>query len=323
MMRRDSAWVVYLQLGVGMLTGFAGMLFFMNLLQTTPTQNVVVVAQFSEEAHLEAERNAITMALQNAGLQVVLQKKQKDLQTSEQILEKMMSYQPRAVVCITASCAQSLFEACQRNSLPFVYTAVDDPVSEHLDKADGVCDAIPGDSPWKMIRHCQKNISSVGMMYDASKASSVKLAKIMMTTAVQNHINLEIVPVYAAADIPQSVEVMLSKGVQAIYLPKGELLASAVALIVSMVHDKNIPVYASEETAVKNGATAAYAHNREELGKRAALLLLHLMGKSKKSPHDEMPDLQLYVHPDAKKLFPQLDFSPINGPLHAVNKTGA
>lgn len=299
----------YIKLGVIVFTILAGVGFGMRFRPEAPS-NVVAITQIVEHPSLDAERLAMTAALEQAGLIVAYHNAQGNISTATQIAQQIVASKPCFVVAISTPSAQTLMTSCLKNRIPLVYSAVTDPVSSKLDGIKGVCDAVPVDSPWKMIRHCQPGAKSVGVIYNAGEANSVYMVRAVMQSAPAYDINVEHLAVHKVSDIAQAIQTLIARGVQAIYVPNDNMAVAAMSNIVAIAHPQGVPVYASDEGSVQNGAVAAYAYNRKDLGEQTALIVLHELGKIATAPQG-MPPLSFYVHPDAAKMFPKLNFGPL------------
>lgn len=295
---------------VGIILVVAGGVWFGLQPKSEKASNTVAITQIVEHPSLDSERQAITEDLGQAGLLVTYYNAQGNMSTATQIAKQIVASKPCAVVAISTPSAQTLVSMCKKNDIPLIYTAVTDPESAKLNEIKGVCDAVPANSAWEMIRHCQPDAKVVGIIFNAGEANSVHMVKTVMDVAPAYGLTIEPLAVHKTSDISQAVQTLIARGVHAIYIPNDNMAVGAMPNIVTIAHPRGVPVYASDEGSVQNGAVAAYSYSRSDLGHHAALLVLNALGKSEKTS-DASPPLTFYVHPDAAKLFPKLNFSPI------------
>lgn len=300
----------YMKVGVIVLIVAAGFWFNMRFRQEGQT-NVIAITQIVEHPSLDAERHAMTETLEKEGFSITYYNAQGNIATAAQIAQQIVASKPRAVIAISTPSAQTLMTLCQKNNIPFVYSAVTDPSSGKLDGAKGVCDAVPVDSPWIMIRHCQPSIQKVGLIYNAGEANSVHMVQTITGTSSKHGITVEALAVHKIADVSQAIQMLISRGVEAIYIPNDNMAVAAMSNIVAIAHPNGVPVYASDEGSVQSGALAAYSYSRKELGQQAAMMVLYALNQTQAVPPAKTP-LSFFVNPNATKLFPKLNFSPLN-----------
>ena len=271
------------------------------------TQTTVAVVQIVEHPSLDAERKEILSVLQKEGVHATYHNAQGNMSTAAQIAQQVTASKPSVIVAISTSMAQSLVSLCEKNDIPLIYTAVTDPASAKLGNVMGVSDAVPPESPWQMIKHCQPNASKVGIIYNAGEVNSVYMVGAVAKVAPDMGFHVEVLTIHKSSDVAQAVQTLIARGVEALYIPNDNMAVSAIASIVAIAHPAGVPVYASDEGSVANGAVAAYAYSRKDLGHQAAMLVLHKLGHIPSQPQST-PPLTLFVNQEAQTLFPKFNW---------------
>lgn len=166
----------------------------------------------------------------------------------------------------------------QGKDLPILFTSVTDPVSvslvESLDKPNtnstGTSDMNPVEAQIDLIFEVKPETKKIGFLYTSTETNSIvqcDMAKEylkknkgftddMMLTRAFNQ----------ASDIAASVTYLVNNGVDCIYLPTDNTVASSISTITKITNPNGVFLLAGEGAMIKNGATFSYSINYYSLG---------------------------------------------------------
>lgn len=105
-------------------------------------------------------------------------------------------------------------------------------------------------------------------------------------------------------DIQQAAQNLVSQGVQAIYMPTDNVVASAMPNLVKITDEAKIPVFPGEDNIVKIGGLATYSVDYYQLGFQAGLMGAKILsGEAKVSdmPIESQKEFKLVINEDVAK----------------------
>lgn len=198
---------------------------------------------------------------------------------------------PAAVALKTAAATQG------KTNLPILFTSTTDPVAEKLvlnplapeGNVTGTSDLNPIEKQMDLIIDFNTETDKIGFIYSASESNSA----VQCDTAIaylkeqlswtDSQIVVKTVPDQSA--ISSTVSQLIAEGIDALYIPTDNLLASNMTTVSNVTNPAKIPVYCGESGMVDNGGTMALSINYTALGKTtgtmAAKILFENVGISK------------------------------------------
>lgn len=159
---------------------------------------------------------------------------------------------------------------------PVLFSAVTDPVGAELVKSfengTGICtgtsDAQPIEEQIKLIKECLPEADKIGIIYTQSESNSKVQADQAEAAAISAGLEVEIQTVTGAADINSTALALASvSGMDAIYLPTDNNIASHMNDIMQAANSKHVLLVAGEEGMLVNGAHITLSIDYKELGK--------------------------------------------------------
>ena len=88
-------------------------------------------------------------------------------------------------------------------------------------------------------------------------------------------------------DVPQAANQLAIMGIDAVYFPTDNIIASSYANIVTIFSSANVPVFPSDETWLKTGGLAAYSVDFYRLGVQTGHMAARVL-RGESTP-DSMP----------------------------------
>ncbi|MDG3131991.1 ABC transporter substrate-binding protein [Streptococcus suis] len=260
--------------------------------EKTSSETVKVgVLQYMEHESLTAARKGFVAELEangyKEGEKLVLdyqnaQGDQANLQTiSEQLIKN-----DDIVLAIATPSAQSL--ATVSTKTPILFTAVTDPLSadlvETIEKPGGLLtgtsDQAPIDKQVELLGQAVPNAKTVGILYTTSERNSevqVDQAKDLLEKAGYKVVVKGITSTNEAQDAATS----LMKGVDAVFVPTDNTVASTMSMIGELSIQYKVPVIGGSTDMVDEGGLLTYGTNYEALGRQTAKMAIKIIEGAK------------------------------------------
>ncbi len=271
----------------------------------------VAVTQFIERPDLNAVRSGLHATLVEAGykegknLRWEWKSAQGNPATALQIAKKYVWAKPDVIVAISTLSAQAV--ASFAGNVPVVFSAVTDPVEAKLIEAvnkprknmSGVSDRTPIDQHMALIREILPDAKRLGVIYDAEEDHSADRMALIHTQAQQQ----EFTEVKGIAIVSSSEIVSAARGlvgsVDAIYMPADIRLNLALAAVVQVGQNNNLPIFAGNAEGVKKGAIAGISFSYYDIGRQTADMVIKVLkGKNPEDlPVEFVKVVQLFVNP--------------------------
>lgn len=187
------------------------------------------------------------------------------------------------IVAIATSPAQVLMQ--NNIDAPIVGTAITDYVGSGLVDSDetpggyvtGVSDYFPADKQIELIEELVPGIQKLGVLYTSSETNSEIQAAEIVEKA--NAVGIETV-VKTTPDKNTTAETITSlanEGVELIYIPTDNNLASSMASVLQSVEEYGLPVVVGATAMVTDGGLANVGVDYYELGKLTGELVVQIL----------------------------------------------
>lgn len=155
-----------------------------------------------------------------------------------------------------------------------LFTAVTDPVSAGLmaDPAKptditGTNDMNPVADQVDLILELAPGITKLGVLYNVAEPNSKVQAEMVKAQAATKNVEVVVKTVSEAIEISAATTALIqSDGVQAIYLPTDNLIASNMPAVGAVADELGVPTVAGESGMVLAGGTITYSINYKSLG---------------------------------------------------------
>jgi len=169
--------------------------------------------------------------------------------------------------------------------IPTLFTAVTDPVNAKLvsnkEKPDGnitgTSDMNPVEEQIQLFKDINPNIKRVGIIYNINEANSIVQYDLAKSKCDKLGITLENGGFNAASDILATINSLIGKGIEGLYIPTDNTAVSNLNIIKQKTDEAKIPIVAGEGTVVRNGAIASRSLSYAELGKKTALQAIEII----------------------------------------------
>ncbi|MCI9264242.1 MAG: ABC transporter substrate-binding protein [Oscillospiraceae bacterium] len=210
---------------------------------------------------------------------------QGDNSTLNQIAAQLVSDQVDVVIPIATTAAQVMQSVVLEEGIPIVFAAVSDPVTAKLvDSLEapggmitGVSDALNTEMIMKLMCSVNPDIQKVGLLYSKSEDSSKRPIEDAKTFLEANHIAYEERTGTNTDEINSAVDSLISAGVEAIFTPTDNTVASAELAIFEKLNAAKIPHYTGANSFALNGAFFGYGVDYDDLGEETVNLVVDLL----------------------------------------------
>lgn len=281
-----------------------GVVFLMFFLQSTDDNAIIIniiqpiqhrsmdeiVAGFSEVMEQNMHKRYI-IRVENA---------QGDINLQRSILQKLHDNKPRLIVPIGGTATQMAMATLPNVPILGLATALSEqdrhPYQRTCHMAT-VHDEVTHETTFSFFQYALPQIKKIALVYSPSDRIVPAVAKAI---AVAKEHGIEIFPVMAAS----LGELMITlnsaaKDAQALFVLKDLVIVSGMGTLAKFGEQRGIPVIASDEGSVMDGATFALTVKEKTIGKEGAWLAIHILQEGRDPcsfPIVDMTQLQVFVN---------------------------
>ena len=259
----------------------------------------VGIIQYVEHKSLDATREGFLEGMQEAGyeegknIQYISQNAQGDQSNLQTIAQQLVAKHVKAVFAIATPSAQTMASAS--TDIPIVGSAITDYVSAKLVDSNekpgrnvtGTSDITPIKEQVDLLLKIVPNAKTIGTIYSSSEVNSELQVEALEKEVVARGLTLKKITVSNVNDIQQAASSLVVDGVDAIYVPTDNTVASAMSNLTGITDPKNIPVMCGANAMVEDGGTFALGIDYHKLGKDSADFVVKIL-KGEANP-SEMP----------------------------------
>ncbi|WP_125582767.1 MULTISPECIES: tryptophan ABC transporter substrate-binding protein [Lacticaseibacillus] len=244
-----------------------------------PKQQVqtVGILQLMSHPALDAIHKGIIAGLKDEGytvgknVKIDFQNAQNDQSNMKTMSERFVNEKADAMIGIATPSAQALADASKK--IPIVLGAITDPKGAGLVQDNqkpggnitGVSDQAPLKAQLKLVRKLMPNAKRLGVISTSSDASAQVQAKMVTKAAPAEGFTVKNFTIASTNDLHQVAAQMVTQ-VDAIFVPTDNTIAGAMPTLVQVANSRNIPVFPTVDTMVKDGGVATLGLNQYQLG---------------------------------------------------------
>jgi putative ABC transport system substrate-binding protein len=234
------------------------------------------ISQFVEHPALDAARDGFIEGLAEEGfteenVEFLEQNAQADFATAQSIAQRFRSQELDLILTIATPNAQAAANIIK--DIPVMFTAVTDPVAAGIvDSMEtpganitGTTDMNPVGEQLELIKEFIPNVSDIGILYNPGEVNSVVQVDIAKAKAKEMGVTLHEGTVSNSSEVGLATSSLVDK-VDAFYVPTDNIIVSALPSVLNISNSKNVPVFASENGQVEQGAIATLGIDYKLLG---------------------------------------------------------
>ena len=267
------------------------------------------ISQFVEHPSLDLAREGFIDQLAEEGfkegenLKINFQNAQADFSTAQTIAQKFKQSEQDLVLAIATPSAQTAANVL--SEIPVLITAVTDPVKagivEDMEKPGanitGTTDMNPVKKQLELIRYFLPEIKNLGILYNPGEVNSVVQVDLAKKTAAEMKISIEEATVSNSSEVSLAVSSLIGS-VDAIYVPTDNIIVSAMPTVLKTAYNNKIPVFASENNSVEQGAIATLGIDYYQLGRQTGAMAARILNGSQPAemPIESAEGAKLYIN---------------------------
>lgn len=251
----------------------------------------VGILQYTSHSSLDEIAAAIQSELeqqaQAAGVTVNVELKngQGDAATINDICKMFVSDQVDLIIPIATPAATAAAAAVQGTDIPLVYSAVTDPVAAQLAKSmeepgenmTGTSDYIDTAKILDLVLANNPDTKTIGLIYNLAETNSVTTIEGLRPALREKGIEAVESTVTTPGEVQMAAQNLVSKGVDAIFVPIDNTVASAMSVLADEAIKGGVPVYTAADSMVRDGGLATVGINYTVLGGQTADMVCRVL----------------------------------------------
>ena len=286
------------------------------------TKYEIGISQFGDFDALndacEGFKDALTAAVEAAGENITydVQSAAADPNIAATIAESFVAQGVDLICAIATPCVQAAYVAVNETDIPVVFNSVTNPVVAGVvddwdvpgGQVTGVSDLAPVEPQLELIEEILEannlTFETLGVIYNPSEANSVYQVDVQLAEAIESlslNITVEESPAYDTSGVQAAAEALVGE-VDAIWVPTDNTVVSAIAAVIGVAEDNDIPLFASDTNTVEQGVIGCWGMDYYivgyESGEMAAEILLEGADPATMAVRTLPADL-LYLYPEA------------------------
>ncbi|MGP3777699.1 ABC transporter substrate-binding protein [Halanaerobium saccharolyticum] len=294
-----------------LLTVFTLSIIFLFVLSafTAAEEYEIGISQFVEHPSLDLAREGFVDQLAEEGfvegenLKIDLQNAQADFSTAQTIAQRFKQNNLDLVLAIATPSAQTAANVI--TNTPVLITAVTDPVEAGVVNSmespganvTGTTDMNPVAQQLELIKQFLPEVQQVGILYNPGEVNSVVQVELAKEKAEQMGIELEEATVSNSSEVSLAVSSLVGS-VDAIYVPTDNIIVSAMPTVLQTAYNNQIPVFASENNSVEQGAIATLGIDYYQLGRQTGSMAVKILNGADPAEMavESSEELKLYIN---------------------------
>lgn len=251
--------------------------------------HTIAITEIVAHPSLQQAKNGIIAGLKENGfeagknLKILEENAQGNIANANLIAKKFVGSHPDLIIPISTPSAQAVAHASKNSSIPVVFSSVSDPLAAGL-VADlnapikhitGAIDQPSLPDTIKLIQTLVPQIKTLGVLYNAGEANSVK-AVALLKNSLPAGITLHEAAVSSSNLVPEAVRSLASSS-QAIYIPSDNTVFSALSKVIQLSRQLKIPTITNDTESVNLGILACHGYSQFAVGQTAGHLAAKIL----------------------------------------------
>lgn len=251
----------------------------------------VGILQYTSHSSLDEIAAAIQSELEQQALaagvtiRVELKNGQGDAATINDICKMFVSDKVDLIIPIATPAATAAAAAVQGTDIPLVYSAVTDPVAAQLaqsmeapgENMTGTSDYIDTAKILDLVLANNPDTKTLGLIYNLGETNSAATIEALRPVLEEKGIQAEESTVTTPGEVQMAAQNLVSKGVDAIFVPIDNTVASAMSVLADEAIKGGVPVYTAADSLVRDGGLATTGVNYTKLGELTAQMAVQVL----------------------------------------------
>lgn len=255
------------------------------------TDYTVGILQYTSHSSLDEIAAAIQSELEQQALaagvtiRVELKNGQGDAATINDICKMFVSDKVDLIIPIATPAATAAAAAVQGTDIPLVYSAVTDPVAAQLaqsmeapgENMTGTSDYIDTAKILDLVLANNPDTNTLGLIYNLGETNSAATIEALRPVLEEKGIQAVESTVTTPGEVQMAAQNLVSKGVDAIFVPIDNTVASAMSVLADEAIKGGVPVYTAADSLVRDGGLATTGVNYTKLGELTAQMAVQVL----------------------------------------------
>lgn len=251
----------------------------------------VGILQYTSHSSLDEIAAAIQSELEQQALaagvtiRVELKNGQGDAATINDICKMFVSDGVDLIIPIATPAATAAAAAVQGTDIPLVYSAVTDPVAAQLaqsmeapgENMTGTSDYIDTAKILDLVLANNPDTKTLGLIYNLGETNSAATIEALRPVLEEKGIQAVESTVTTPGEVQMAAQNLVSKGVDAIFVPIDNTVASAMSALADEAIKGGVPVYTAADSLVRDGGLATTGVNYTKLGELTAQMAVQVL----------------------------------------------
>lgn len=251
----------------------------------------VGILQYTSHSSLDEIAAAIQSELEQQALaagvtiRVELKNGQGDAATINDICKMFVSDKVDLIIPIATPAATAAAAAVQGTDIPLVYSAVTDPVAAQLaqsmeapgENMTGTSDYIDTAKILDLVLANNPDPNTLGLIYNLGETNSAATIEALRPVLEEKGIQAVESTVTTPGEVQMAAQNLVSKGVDAIFVPIDNTVASAMSVLADEAIKGGVPVYTAADSLVRDGGLATTGVNYTKLGELTAQMAVQVL----------------------------------------------
>lgn len=251
----------------------------------------VGILQYTSHSSLDEIAAAIQSELeqqaQAAGVTISVELKngQGDAATINDICKMFVSDGVDLIIPIATPAATAAAAAVQGTDIPLVYSAVTDPVEAQLaqsmeapgENMTGTSDYIDTAKILDLVLANNPDTKTLGLIYNLGETNSAITIEDLRPVLEEKGIQAVESTVTTPGEVQMAAQNLISQGVDAIFVPIDNTVASAMSVLADEAIKGGVPVYTAADSMVRDGGLATTGVNYTKLGELTAQMAVQVL----------------------------------------------
>lgn len=262
-----------------------------NTNANTETESyAIAISQYVEHPSLDATREGILAALQDAGIEeginltVDYHNAQADSTNNLSIAQDIATGDYDLVLAIATPSAQAIVE--QVENMPVVFSAVTDPLDamivDDLEQPGGNVTGASDTNPeaitqlMDFIAEHFPDVQTVGVVINEGEPNAVVMTEQAEEALSEHGIELVRAAVTNTSEVKQAAQSLVGRA-DAIYITLDNMVVSGVDTIIEVANENQMPFFSSDRDTVERGAVATVGFKYYDHGYQAGQIAVDIL----------------------------------------------
>ncbi|MFW6140244.1 MAG: ABC transporter substrate-binding protein [Acidobacteriota bacterium] len=271
------------------------------------------IFQVNNAPHLNDAVEGFIQALEDNGLvqedniKLIMKNAQGDISEAQKIAEGFVELKVDLIAAVSTASLQAALSAT--HDIPIVFISVANPYragagtspTDHLSHVTGVSSRGPIREGLYFLKEVMPDISKIGTLWTPSELNSEYYLEIIREVASELDYEVESVPIANSSEVLLSSQLLVSKGVDAIYQISDNTINESFEAVARIALDNGIPLFGGFPLSARMGACAALGWNFIDMGYRSGKMAVDIKnGKNPgEIPFQYMEEAELYINLEA------------------------